>query len=85
MSEDSPSRYWSKLVNEAFRGNGSSLDTALLYEQQLADAGFVNIRVVRDKWPVNRWPKDKRYKQLGKSVRCLSCPISAPYSRIVLS
>lgn len=58
------------MVNEAFRGNGSSLDTALNYEQQLADAGFVNIHVVHDKWPINRWPKNHKYKQLGKMLLC---------------
>lgn len=42
------------------------MDTALFYEQQLADAGFINIRVVKEKWPLNRWPKDIKYKQLGK-------------------
>lgn len=66
MTQESPSLYWSTIVNEAFRGKGSSLDTALFYEQQLADAGFINIRVVKEKWPLNRWPKDIKYKQLGK-------------------
>ena len=41
------------------------IGTALYYEQQLADAGFVNIHVIREKRPLNRWPKDKKYKQLG--------------------
>ena len=54
------------MMNEAFRGNGRPLDTALEYERQLADAGFVNIHAVREKWPTNRWPRDKKYKQLGR-------------------
>lgn len=41
------------------------MDSALYYEQQLADAGFTNIHIVQEKWPVNRWPRDKKYKQLG--------------------
>lgn len=65
MPEDSAIRRWSTLVNEAFRLNGRPLDTALHYEKQLADAGFVNIHVVRDKLPINRWPKSQKYKQLG--------------------
>ena len=66
MPEDSAIRRWSILVNEAFRLNGRPLDTALHYEKQLADAGFVNIHTVRDKTPMNRWPKNQKYKQLGK-------------------
>ena len=65
MTEDSALLQWSTLLNEAFRGNKRPMDTALHYEQQLADAGFINIQVVRDRWPVNRWPRDKKYKQLG--------------------
>lgn len=71
MHDDSVLRRWSILVNEAFRANGSSLDTALLYEQQLADAGFINIHIQCEKWPVNRWPKHPKYKQLGTSISCL--------------
>ena len=56
---------WSTMVNDAFTANGRPLDSAHLYGKQLADAGFVNIHVVHEKWPINRWPKDKKYKQLG--------------------
>ncbi|MBE3048006.1 hypothetical protein IMZ48_36955 [Candidatus Bathyarchaeota archaeon] len=64
--EDSALYRWSVLMNEAFRGNGGrSLDTALQYERQLAEAGFVDIQVVREKWPSNRWPREKKYKQIG--------------------
>lgn len=45
---------------------GRPIDTAYNYEQQLSEAGFVNIHVIREKWPLNRWPRDKKYKQLGK-------------------
>lgn len=65
------------MVNEAFRGNGSSLDTALLYEQQLADAGFINVHVMQDKWPLNRWPKNQKYKQLG--MKPLSIQLLIPH------
>lgn len=66
MPDDSALRRWSILTSEAFRLNGRPLDTVLHYEQQLADAGFVNINVMREKWPINHWPKNKKYKQLGK-------------------
>ena len=65
MPEDSAICRWSRMLNEAFRANGRPVDTAFHYEKQLADAGFVDIHVVREEWPLNRWPKDKKYKQLG--------------------
>lgn len=65
LTKDSPLMQWSYWINEGFRGNKSAFDTALHYEEQLADAGFVNIGTVREKWPTNRWPREKKYKQLG--------------------
>lgn len=73
MPADSAIVRWSTMVNDAFTANGRPLDSAHLYEQQLADAGFVNIHVVCEKWPVNRWPKAKKYKQLG-TMSSLSMP-----------
>jgi hypothetical protein len=34
----------------------------------LADAGFTNIHETIYKWPQNRWPKDKHFKELGMWV-----------------
>ena len=56
---------WGKLLGEGFRGFGYPFDSALHYERQLAEAGFVDIEVVREKWPSNRWPKERKYKQIG--------------------
>lgn len=68
LPEDSALKRWSVTMNEAFRGSGRPMDTALRYEHQLANAGFVNIHAIREKWPTNRWPRDRRYKQLGKPI-----------------
>jgi hypothetical protein len=67
LQEDSALLKWSMIMNEAFRANGRPLDLALTYEKELADAGFVNIHVVREKWPTNGWARDKKYKQLGEA------------------
>lgn len=71
MPPSTPIRKWSEMLNEAFRSFGVGMDTALLYEEQLAAAGFVNIHVVREKWPISRWPRDRKYKQLGKRIPVL--------------
>ena len=65
MPADSAIVRWSTMVNDAFAASGRPLDSAYLYGEQLADAGFVNVHVVCEKWPVNHWPKNKKYKQLG--------------------
>jgi hypothetical protein len=42
-----------------------SADAATRYKSQLEDAGFINVQEIVYKWPTNRWPKDKKYKELG--------------------
>lgn len=56
---------WSVLLNEGFGGNERPLDTALKYKEQLAAAGFVDIVEIKEKWPINGWARDKKYKQVG--------------------
>ncbi|KAK5662956.1 hypothetical protein OQA88_6368 [Cercophora sp. LCS_1] len=31
----------------------------------LNTAGFTNVTVIKDKWPLNPWPRDPRYKEIG--------------------
>ena len=56
------------MLNETFRGNGRPVDSALRYEKQFSDAGFVDVQVIEEKWPTNRWPRDPGYTQVGKSL-----------------
>lgn len=56
----------SKLIIESFGGMGRHPNSALSYERQLTEAGFVDVGTVREKWPTNRWPRDKKYKQIGR-------------------
>ncbi|KAH6971086.1 S-adenosyl-L-methionine-dependent methyltransferase [Ilyonectria robusta] len=65
LSEDSPLYKWSKLLLSAFTSIGSPLDSALKYKEQLEEAGFVDVTVVKRKWPLNKWPKDPKHKQIG--------------------
>jgi hypothetical protein len=44
---------------------GSS-DAAKRYKAQLEAAGFVNVNETIYRWPTNRWPKDKKFKELGE-------------------
>ncbi|KAJ4179011.1 hypothetical protein NW767_014713 [Fusarium falciforme] len=31
----------------------------------MAEVGFVDVKETPFKWPTNRWPKDRRFKELG--------------------
>lgn len=53
------------MLADAFADIGRGIDSANAYPKQLAEAGFVDIEVVREKWPTNHWPRDKKYKQIG--------------------
>jgi SAM-dependent methyltransferase len=56
---------WSKLLEEGFAKGGHSMRTALSYRDWLKDAGFADIVEVKEKWPINTWAKDSKYKQIG--------------------
>lgn len=56
---------WGKSLTQAMGQFGRPIDSARLYKKQLEDAGFVNVVQVEYKWPLNRWPKEKKFKELG--------------------
>lgn len=66
LKEEHAARRWSVLLAEGFAGNGQPINTALKYKDQLAEAGFVDIVEVKEKWPTNVWARDSKYKQIGK-------------------
>ncbi|KAF5020567.1 hypothetical protein F66182_7399 [Fusarium sp. NRRL 66182] len=65
LSEDSALFKWSRLLLDAFTAIGAPIDSVKRYKNQLEEAGFVNVNIVKRKWPTNRWPKDPTYKQIG--------------------
>jgi hypothetical protein len=36
-----------------------------MYKDLMVDIGFVNIVETKFKWPVNSWPREKKFKLLG--------------------
>ncbi|KAF5973508.1 methyltransferase [Fusarium bulbicola] len=65
ITKDSALSKWSELLHDIFTKNGRPMDSALKYKDQLEEAGFVDVNIVKRKWPLNRWPKDPRHKQIG--------------------
>lgn len=53
------------LLVEASDKAGRPNNTAPKYKEYLEKAGFVDVVEKKLKWPLNRWPKDKKYKEIG--------------------
>ncbi len=45
---------------------GRSCSVGREYKGLLKDAGFVDVVETVYKWPINRWPKDKKMKEIGE-------------------
>ena len=56
---------WSDLLVEAFGKFGRPCNLADQYKKLMEEAGFVDVKEVVYKWPINDWPKDPKYKELG--------------------
>jgi hypothetical protein len=63
---DSPLAKWNDHVIRAGHMLNHSIESAKYYRQQMIDAGFVNVQERLYKWPINAWPKDVRYKEIGE-------------------
>jgi hypothetical protein len=60
------------MVLTASQKIGRPLDSAVRYKQEMEEAGFVDVHEYIDLWPINRWPKNPKYKELGKSASSLA-------------
>lgn len=64
---------------EALNKFGRKPDVATFYKQYLEEAGFVDVVQEKFIWPTNRWPKDKKLKEIG------SCSFSSPKMALIES
>lgn len=55
----------SELCIEASKNAGRPLYLAPKYKGYMESAGFVDVVERRFKWPLNEWPKDPHFKELG--------------------
>lgn len=69
LTPDNPLHRSSSLSVEAAKLSGRPIDLAPQYKTYLENAGFVDVVERRLKWPLNEWPKDPHYKELGSWVR----------------
>lgn len=65
MSEGSAISIWSKQLLRGAKKIGRPLDSAKHYKDELTRVGYVDIVEDTYKWPMNRWPRDRNFKELG--------------------
>ncbi|KAK3360787.1 S-adenosyl-L-methionine-dependent methyltransferase [Lasiosphaeria ovina] len=57
---------WATYIIEATKKMGQSVTVAPQFKQMMEDAGFKGVVEVQHKWPTNHWPRDERYKEVGR-------------------
>ncbi|KAF9871894.1 TAM domain methyltransferase [Colletotrichum karsti] len=65
LSPNSPLHRLSTLFREGTAKAGRRMDVAPSYQTLMRAAGFEGVVEWQSKWPVNRWPRDPHYKELG--------------------
>lgn len=68
MTKDSALWKWSNLMLDGTIKSGRPVNSAKDYKDQLEAAGYINVVERRYVWPLNRWPKDKKLKEIGTSM-----------------
>lgn len=82
-----PLAEWWSLVVQAFGATGRDMTAAQQHQARMVEAGFVDVRVINLKWPMNTWSLDRRYKNLGlwsreNTLDALEALALAPLTRI---
>lgn len=68
MPADCAIARWNNNMHEAATKAGFPLDAIGNVPEMMKKAGFVDIVATPIKWPINTWPKDPKFKELGKWV-----------------
>ncbi|KAK1452037.1 methyltransferase domain-containing protein [Colletotrichum melonis] len=66
LKADSATRRWSTLLTEATEKLGRPYIDPKDLVHNVTNAGFVDVSITTYKWPLNDWPKDEKYKQIGR-------------------
>lgn len=65
MTSDTALLQWSHFMLKGCTELGISANSPMNFKAQMEAAGFVNVTQTVYKWPSNRWPKSKKFKELG--------------------
>ncbi|KAJ2898478.1 hypothetical protein MKZ38_003867 [Zalerion maritima] len=66
MSKDSYIYKWTQGFVDAGENLGRPINSAPKYKRMLEKAGFVDVVEKQFKWPMNRWPREKKFKEIGQ-------------------
>jgi len=56
---------WSLLLCKGSEKMGRPFQDVRTYKPRMEKIGFTDVVMVKNKWPLNTWPKDKKYKDIG--------------------
>lgn len=66
LSDDAWLVKMSHLTVEAAEKFGRPINLAWKYKEMMEAAGFVNVSMNYFKWPSNLWPREKKFKEMGR-------------------
>lgn len=65
LKPTSPLNRWDELTSKGAANLGRPFDEGVNHEKRLKEQGFINVTRKTFKWPINTWPKDPKYKEIG--------------------
>ncbi|RSL40255.1 hypothetical protein CEP53_013487 [Fusarium sp. AF-6] len=65
LKPTSPLNKWDELTCKGALNLGRPFDEGVNHGKRLKEQGFINVTRKTFKWPINTWPKDPRYKEIG--------------------
>ncbi|KAF5013416.1 hypothetical protein FDECE_604 [Fusarium decemcellulare] len=86
LTEDTTLYKWCRFLDEAAAKFNRSFERTTKFKDLLKEVGFVDVVETRFKWPTNRWPRDKKFKELGawnneNASSALEALTIAPFTR----
>ncbi|RSL84998.1 hypothetical protein CEP52_016280 [Fusarium oligoseptatum] len=88
LSDDHALSRWCTLLGEAAVKLGRSFQPTDQLATIMKQVGFTDVVETHFKWPINRWPKEKKYKELGawnnqNASQVLESATLAPFTRVL--
>ena len=65
ITEETPIHRWTELLIQATDAINRPITIAPRWKEMMEAAGFEDVVVQRDVWPINKWARDKKLKELG--------------------
>ncbi|KAK4156098.1 S-adenosyl-L-methionine-dependent methyltransferase [Chaetomidium leptoderma] len=88
LPEDSDLVTFTRVLREAMEAAGRPMTAAEKWKSWMEEAGFESVVETTYKWPTNSWPRDRKYKTLGRWTlinmgQILEPAVLAPLTRVL--